>query len=153
MTVSDLSRFLCYFLCWNNFFFCILMNFYFVMHYIFLHTDLWTCRKNTKKENETYTIHRMQTHTQLHTDKKERKKHTQYLFLYLHEKKLMKINNKWSKWRKDRMLIRHIFGPFQNVFTCFAKYLDRLIVLHHSGESWVLTTLLFSLLDSPFDGF
>ena len=32
----------------------------------------------------------MQTHTQLHTDKKERKKHTQYLFLYLHEKKINK---------------------------------------------------------------
>ena len=38
------------------FFFCILIiNFYFVMYYIFLRTN---------------------THTQLHTDKNERKKHT-----------------------------------------------------------------------------
>ena len=31
------------------FFFGILINFCFVIYYIFLHTDLWTRRKNTKK--------------------------------------------------------------------------------------------------------
>ena len=36
----------------HSFFFCILMNFYFVTYYIFLHTDLWKRRKNTKNGKE-----------------------------------------------------------------------------------------------------
>ena len=47
-------------------------------------------------------------HTQLHTDKERNT--VQYILLYLHEK-----INKWSKWWKDRMLIRFIFAPFHIV--------------------------------------
>ena len=48
------------------------------MYYIFLHTDLWTGKKNTKKKQNKnkHNLYMSQTHTQLHTDKKERKKHT-----------------------------------------------------------------------------
>ena len=54
-------------------FFCIFMNFYFVMYYIFLHTDLRTRRKNTKKGKENYIyIHRRLAHNYILIKKKER---------------------------------------------------------------------------------
>ena len=54
-----------------------------------------------------------------YTDKKEytywqkRKKETHpSTFFSIYMTKLIKANNKWSKRRKDRMLIRFIFAPF-----------------------------------------
>ena len=72
------------------------MNVYFVMYYIFLHTDLYEhVGKKEKEKKRKLNIYTSQTRTQLHTDKKERKKetHPKYILLYLHEK-LIKINDK-----------------------------------------------------------
>ena len=52
------------------------MNFYFVMYYIFLHTNPYEHLGKQKKKKRKLNIYTSQTHTQLHTDKKERKKHT-----------------------------------------------------------------------------
>ena len=52
------------------------MNVYFVMYYIFLHTDPYehVGKKEKKKKKRKVNIYASQTRTQLHTDKKERKK-------------------------------------------------------------------------------
>ena len=52
------------------------MDFYFVMYYIFVHTDPYEHVgkiQKKRKENLTYIDRRL---TRLHTDKKEGKKHT-----------------------------------------------------------------------------
>ena len=51
------------------FFFCILMNFYFVMYYIFYTLTYEYVGKIQKRKRK------LNTHIQLHTDKKERQKH------------------------------------------------------------------------------
>ena len=43
--------------------FCILTNFYFLMYYMFLHTDLRTRRKIRKKEKKTKHIYIADSHT------------------------------------------------------------------------------------------
>ena len=85
--------------------------FRYVLHF-FTHWLMNTWEKY-KKRKRKLNIYKSQTHTQLHTDIKERKKNTPVpSSLFTWKKKLKKINNKWSKRRKDRMLIRFIFPPF-----------------------------------------
>ena len=67
------------------------MNVYFVMYYIFLHTDPYehVGKKEKKKKKRKVNIYTSQTRTQLHTDKKrkkERKKHTPSTFFSIYMK-------------------------------------------------------------------
>ena len=68
------------------------MNVYFVMYYIFLHTDPYehVGKKEKKKKERKVNIYTSQTRTQLHTDKKERKKerkkHTPSTFFSIYMK-------------------------------------------------------------------
>ena len=70
------------------YFFCILINFYSVMYYNFLHTDLYERVGKIKKEKKTKHIYIVHTHTHTHYSliKKEKKNTPQYILLYLHEK-------------------------------------------------------------------
>ena len=63
------------------------MNFCFVMYYIFLHTDLWTHRKNTKKRKGKLNIYTSQTNTQLHAYKKETKETNPSTFFSIYMEK------------------------------------------------------------------
>ena len=75
-------------------FFCILINFHFVLNYNFLHTDPYEhVGKIHKKKRKliiyTYIAH-TPTHTRLHTDKKKEKKETHpSTFLCIYMKKLI----------------------------------------------------------------
>ena len=74
-------------------FFCILINFHFVLNYNFLHTDPYEhvgkIHKKEKKTNHLYIAH-TPTHTRLHTDKKKEKKETHpSTFLCIYMKKLI----------------------------------------------------------------
>ena len=93
--------------------FCILMNFYFDMYYIFSHTDPYEHvgkrQKKNRKENWKY-IHRRLTHNYILIKRKKETHPGTFFSIYM--KKLIKINNKWSKRRKDRIVIRFIFAPF-----------------------------------------
>ena len=94
--------------------FCISMNFFVVMYAIFLHTDLWTRRKNTKKEKKTIHIYITDSYTITFWSKRKKEIHPS-TFFSSYMKKLIKISSKWSRQRKDRMLIRFIFAPFHIV--------------------------------------
>ena len=65
---------------YQRIFFCILMNFYFVMCYIFLHTDLWIRRKNTKKEKKTKHIYIGDSHTITYWQKRKKVTHPTTFF-------------------------------------------------------------------------
>ena len=81
------------------------MNFCFAVYYIFLHTDLWTRRKNTKKRKRKVNIYTSQTNTQLHAYKKETNETNPSTFFSIYMKKSKSKINK-----KERLIINEVSG-------------------------------------------
>ena len=96
-----------FFLYFDEFLFCYILQ--------FLHTDPYEqVGKIPKKEEKTKHIYIANSHTITYWYKKKERNTPQYLLLYLQEK----INNKWSKRRKDpfRTLSSRDFSQEQQVF-------------------------------------